>query len=65
MNEISIIINGVRYDAESVPTNSSLTNECIYCDLHREDGEGECIKLGNCPLYHGYVFKKSNKGFER
>ena len=65
MNEVSIIINGVRYDAESISTNSPLTNECIYCDLRREDGKSECLKLSHCPLFHGYVFKKSTKSFER
>ena len=66
MNEVSIIINGVRYDAESVPTNSTLTNECTYCDLRRrEDGKSECLKLSHCPLFIGYVFKKSDKSFER
>lgn len=65
MKEFSIIINGVRYDAESVSTDSPLTNECIYCDLHKDDGTSECLKLGNCPLFLGYIFKKSTKSFER
>lgn len=64
MNEVSIIINGVRYDAESVSTDSPLTNECIYCDLHKEVGTSECLKLSHCPLFLGYVFKKSTKSFE-
>ena len=65
MNEVSIIINGVRYDAEPVPTNSPLTDECIYCDLLKEDGTSECIKLSHCPLFPGYFFKKHTKSFER
>ena len=65
MNEVSIIINGVRYDAELVPTTSPLTNECIYCDLRKEDGTSECLKLSHCPLFLGYIFKKSTKSFEK
>ena len=64
MKEVSIIINGVRYDAvllENVP----MTFVCKYCDLYNEKGTSECVKLNACPLSNGYIFKKSNKSFER
>ena len=62
MNEVSIIINGVRYDAQ--PLSAKVLVECRECDLHYKDGESECSKLNRCPLFSGYVFKKSDKKFE-
>lgn len=62
MNEVSIIINGVRYDAEK-------GTRCLQCDLFK----GICNiystthrvePLSRCPLKDGYVFKKSDKKFE-
>mgnify|MGYP002517241816 CR=1 FL=1 len=40
-------------------------NVCKYCDLYNEKGTSECLKLNACPLFNGYVFKKSTKSFER
>ena len=59
MNEVSIIINGVRYDAVETDTKERL---CSGCDFYE-----------NCELYvccgHliglNQVFKKSDKKFER
>jgi hypothetical protein len=62
MNEVSIIINGVRYDAQ--PLSTKVVVECRECDLYNKDGESECLKLNRCPLFSGYVFKKSDKKFE-
>lgn len=55
---VSIIINGVRYDAVEVDTKEFL---CHSCDLH-----GDC-KFAFCGdlLEKNQVFKKSNKKFER
>lgn len=64
MNEVSIIINGVRYDAK-ILENAPMINICKYCDLYNEKGISECLKLNACPLFNGYVFKKSNKKFEK
>ena len=59
MNEVSIIINGVRYDAVEVECAN-----CSQCDLHKDCDEDTfenlCYTLA--PLC---VFKKSNKKFER
>ena len=60
MNEVSIIINGVRYNAERLE-NAPITNICKYCDLYNEKGTSECLKLKDCPLPKGYIFKKSTK----
>ena len=64
MNEVSIIINGVRYDAERLE-NASIADVCKHCDLYNEKGTSECLKLNACPLFNGYIFKKSTKSFER
>lgn len=62
MNEVSIIINGVRYGAE--PLNTPVTIECDCCDLYNKDGYSECLYLNRCPLFRGYVFKKSEKSLK-
>lgn len=64
MNEVSVIINGVRYDAELLE-NAPMTDVCKYCDLYNKKEKSECLKLNACPLFNGYVFKKSIKSFER
>ena len=63
MNKVSIIINGVRYDAE--PLRAPVTIECDCCDLYNKDGDSECLYLNRCPLFRGYVLKKSDKKFEQ
>ena len=35
------------------------------CDLYNEKRISECLKLSACPLFKGYVFKKSDKKFEK
>lgn len=56
MSEVSIIINGVRYDA----VESAETHSCKGCELNYE----LCIKaMGLCS--DNTVFKKSTKTFER
>ena len=66
MNEISIIINGVRYDAVE-DTSCCLTNN--KCDLY-DYGRG-CnlciIGMDACEQLIGVngIFKKSNKKFEK
>ena len=60
---VSLIINGVRYDAVRLK-NAPMTNVCKYCDLYIEKRTSECLKLKACPLFHGYIFKKSDKKFE-
>jgi hypothetical protein len=61
---VSVIINGVRYDAETLE-NAHMPDACKYCDLYNEKGTSECLKLNACPLFNGYIFKKSTKSFER
>lgn len=59
MNEVSIIINGVRYDAVEADTKESL---CYGCDLYRD------CKLADCCgdlIGLNQVFKKVDKKFEK
>lgn len=66
MNEVSIIINSVRYDAVSVLPDITypICSQCSFyevCDI-------EYLYLGefcNEFLDPEYVFKKSDKKFER
>ena len=57
MNEVSIIINGVRYDAVEIEKTYHI---CDRCDLPITICEG----CGNL-LNNNQVFKKSTKSFER
>lgn len=59
MNEISIIINGVRYDAVE---KEEQENVCGGCDLY-----GKCVLTESCETLISLerVFKKSNKKFEK
>lgn len=55
MNEVSIIINGVRYDA----VESDEKHSCQGCELNYE----LCLKvMGLCSI--NTVFTKSDKKFE-
>ena len=62
MNEVSIIINGVRYDAVDAP----LTNyPCSHCDAY-----DYCIEQKDdvlCATHNvlDKIFKKSDKKFEK
>ncbi len=57
-NQVSIIINGVRYDAVETDTKKFI---CHSCDLHRGCKFAFCGDL----LEPNQVFKKSNKKFEK
>lgn len=60
MKEVSIIINGVRYDAQA----ENLYDECSGCDLRdicNSKSSEVCVEL----LGIGYNFKKSTKSFEK
>lgn len=60
MNEVSIIINGVRYDAVDESAY------CVGCDLidmcKAHCNFNLCEQLG---INFGFIFKKSTKSFER
>ena len=58
MKEISIIYKGVRYDAVYLLHDS----ECSDCDLRPHCRDIGCIK---CYYGQGFVFKKSDKKFEK
>ena len=65
MNEVSIIINGTRYDAED---DTSCCASC-KCDLYdKEKGCKPCIiGMVACEQLIGIdgIFKKSDKKFEK
>lgn len=65
MNEVSIIINGVRYDAVE-DTSCRTNNKCDLYDYGRGCnlciiGMAACEKL----IGVGSIFKKSTKKFEK
>ena len=55
-NQISVIINGVRYDAVDVREEEK-KDVCEICEL----AEDECDIFYCCPLGFYSVFKKSDK----
>ena len=59
MNEVSIIINGVRYDSVERDTQEYI---CYGCDLYRDCKFSYC-----CGDLIGLdkIFKKSDKKFEK
>ena len=57
MNEVSIIINGVRYDAVEEESSRS----CMGCEILR--GTADCLLSAICREYNT-IFKKSTKSFE-
>lgn len=57
MNEVSIIINGIRYDAVGIDNDSPC---CKFCELPITICES-CGYL----LNDNQSFKKSNKSFEK
>lgn len=65
MNEVSIIINGVRYDA----VEQYEFTGCFGCDLYdifsRNCGHCLCTALDGSIDMHKMIFKKSTKSFER
>lgn len=66
MNEISIIINGVRYDAVKNP-HSPIYDDCDLLDICDDlDNRAclSCVKLCHQTIGNRH-FKKSNKSFEK
>ena len=62
MNEVSIIINGVRYDAVEKPKGVDVCNGCDICELYEvKDIIFPCNKI----IGSNRVFKKSDKKFEK
>lgn len=62
MNEVSIIINGVRFD---LTDNSKDNLECESCDLGSYCDCHDLWHYCNCVSCEGQVFKKSDKKFEK
>ena len=68
MNEVSIIINGVRYDAVEV---DEPTEECLTCALKEYCDNVDIYTNGGFTALCAYLlespfnFKKSTKSFER
>ena len=68
MNEVSIIINGVRYDAVEVDI---VTQECLTCALKEYCDNVDKYSNGGFTAFCAYLldsprnFKKSTKSFER
>lgn len=63
MNEVSIIINGVRYDS-NVEDIDKVCDTCALreiCDSRSVVVAKACLEL----LGNGYNFKKSDKKFEK
>ena len=64
MNEVSIIINGVRYDLE-IPLSINISR-CEECELREMCDDGDFYNQTICEKFHCIgVFKKSNKSFKR
>ena len=64
MNEVSIIINGVRYDAVETSKKGCV---CYGCDLGELcDNNLPDVVIDLCATFVGKLrcFKKSNKSFE-
>ena len=57
MNEVSIIINGVRYDSVEVEDNQS---PCKICEITEE----VCNYFYCCPIDTKHTFVKFDKKFE-
>lgn len=58
MNEISIIIDGVRYDAVEKPKLGAVCGKCDICDIKPNFPCSDLIGVDR-------VFKKSDKKFEK
>ena len=64
MIEISVIINGVRYDAVDMQNDEDAI--CSNCDLKYWCREYTLVDLCTIDVYHcNIVYKESNKSFER
>ena len=65
MNEISIIINGVRYDAVCVNKDLSHPSCCDACDIGSYCIQGDTCLCYTFDIDNNVLFKKSGKKFER
>ena len=65
MNEVSIIINGVRYDLE-LPSNLN-SYRCQDCELREMCDDGDYYNQTICEKFQCTIgfFKKSDKKFEQ
>ena len=65
MNEVSIIINGVRYDLE-IPSHTFF-NRCQNCEIREICDNGDYYNQTICEKFQCVIglFKKSTKSFER
>lgn len=65
MNEVSIIINGTRYDLE-IPLSPNISR-CNYCELRRMCDDGSYYNQTICEKFQCIIgfFKKSDKEFEK
>ena len=63
MNEVSIIINGVRYDAVETVTTGCKWKDCdLFKYCRNNDGRDPCV----CEISpKNITFKKSDKSFEK
>lgn len=60
MDEFSIIINGVRYDA----VDEEDVRSCRGCDILNSNITVTCLLSAVC-VRSGVIFKKSTKSFEK
>jgi Pyruvate/2-oxoacid:ferredoxin oxidoreductase delta subunit len=60
MNEVSIIVNGMRFDA----VNEEDYHSCKGCDIGKNASTADCLLSALCRR-RNIIFKKSNKSFER
>lgn len=63
MNNVSVIINGVRYDAVKPQYAGNCCRECDLTDFCKKAE----MNISTCPVLIGMdkCFKKSTKSFER
>lgn len=64
MNQVSIIINGTRYDTSVVDQSEGYDAICEECDLLEDCNDDNFFHLCSSYLSENCVFKKSTKTFE-
>lgn len=62
-NEVSIIINGTRYDSVDVG-NNKIDGDCDYCNIFKECQMFELTSFCSYYVGEGKHFKISTKSFE-
>lgn len=65
MNNVSIIINGVRYDAVRIDKDLAHPSCCNICALGSNCIQGDTCLCYTFDLESTIIFKKSTKSFER